>query len=85
MAQKITAEQIAAIARQLAEIAAVFNPGAAASVVAVIEVGTELNNLIKDIRLQENGQEAAVWAEVRDDYAESLDAFNAAASAHAID
>lgn len=82
---KVTAEQLAAIARQLAEIAAVFNPGAAASVIAVVEVGTELNNLIKDIRTQENGQESQVWAEVRDDYQESLDAFNAAAAAHAND
>lgn len=79
---KVTAEQLAAIARQLAEIAATFNPGAAASVIGVIEVGTELNNLIKDIRTQENGQEAAVWNEVRNDYQESLDAFNAAAGQH---
>lgn len=80
---KVTAEQIAAIARQLAEIAAVFNPSAAQSVVAVIEVGTELNDLIKNIRTQENGQESAVWAEVRDDYQDSLNAFNAAAGEHA--
>jgi hypothetical protein len=77
------AEKIKAVALQLTEIAATFNPGIAGSIAALINAGTELNTIIKDIKEQTEANRAEVWDTVRTDFADSLEDFRNIAAVHA--
>lgn len=72
----MNAEQIAALGARLVEIAAMFSPahaGALRSVVAVVGVASELNDLVRAIR--DNDPE--MWAQVSADYGDALAGFQA--------
>ena len=72
-------EQIATLGQRLVEIAAMFSPahaGALRSVVAVVGVASELNDLVRAIR--DNDPE--MWAQVSADYGDALAGFQASAT-----
>jgi hypothetical protein len=71
----MTAEQIAAMAKKLAELAAVFSPANAAAILALLEIGAEFNHMIADIKQQTKANEAEVWEQVRSHSAGALIAF----------
>ena len=73
----MNAEQIATLGQRLVEIAAMFSPGHAAAigtVVKVVGVASELNDLVRAIR--DNDPE--MWAQVSADYGDALAGFQAA-------
>lgn len=74
---KVTAEQITALANTLATVGAIFNPAAGATIKGLVTAGTELNNMIRNIREQTEESAAEVWEEVRADYEKSLEGFQA--------
>lgn len=77
---KLTADQIILLANALAGIGQAFNPAAAASLRALLTVGTELNNMIQSIRTND----PEMWAKVRADFGEAAAAFEASALARNI-
>lgn len=74
----LTAQQLAALAQQLAGIAAIFNPAAATTVGAVVGIGTQLWALLEQIKA--NNPE--VWEQVRSDYVASVAGFEASVAAN---
>jgi hypothetical protein len=79
---KVTAAQLLIFAEALVDLAQKFDPKDAESIRDVIDAGSDLNGLIKDIRdqTQENAQE--VWDKVRTDYSENLARFQASLTSH---
>lgn len=80
---KLTAEQIQALADELANVAAVFSPQSALAIKGLLAAGTELNALIHKVRTQTEENAPEVWAEVQKDYADSVDAFQKSVDLHA--
>lgn len=76
--KKITAAQLAQLAQQLAGIAAIWNPAAAAAVGGLVQVGTTLYALLQQVK--ENDPE--MWAAVTADYQDAVAAFEASVKAH---
>lgn len=70
---KLTAEQLAEFAKQLSALAAVFNPGAAASIQMLVLAATELNGMVKSIR--ENDPQ--LWEKSAANFKEARAAFDA--------
>lgn len=75
----MSAEQIKSIAEKLAMIAGIFNPAAAASLTALLEAGTELNDLIAAIR----SNDPELWARARADVGAAIAAWDASVIANA--
>lgn len=67
------AEQLAALAQQLAGIAAIFNPGSAAALSGLVGVGTQFFALLQQIK----ADDPDMWAKVSEDYKASLAGFEA--------
>jgi hypothetical protein len=69
----MTREQIEALARQLAGVAAIFAPGHAAAVGGLLTAATELNAILRQIR----EEDPATWAVVQRDFNAALAGFEA--------
>lgn len=68
----MNAAQIEQLAMTLASIAAVISPGNAEAIAALVKAGTELNGIIQRVRQDD----PEVWAQIRENYSEAVDAFN---------
>jgi Asp-tRNA(Asn)/Glu-tRNA(Gln) amidotransferase C subunit len=77
MTIKVSPEEIALIAQNLAAIAGVFSPANAASIALLVQAATTVNTLVQRVRSQSAEDGLQVWAAVRTDYALSLSAFEA--------
>lgn len=66
-------EQIQAFAQQFSALAAIFNPGAAASIQLLVAAATQLNEMIGTIK--KNDPE--MWNKVADDFNAAVAAFDA--------
>lgn len=69
----MTQEQLAQFAKQMVALAAIFNPGAAASVELLIAAATQLNEMVASIKRNDPD----MWDKVSKDYKDSLAAFDA--------
>lgn len=74
---KFTPEQIAAIAEQLAGVAAVFAPGSAMAIGLLIKAGAELNTLVGAIKAQTEADAPEVWAQVQRDFSDAVSVWDA--------
>lgn len=72
---QITQQQLLALAQQLGGLAAIFNPGSAAAIGGLVQVGTQLFALLQQIR----ANDPAMWEAVRTDFTAALAEFEAAA------
>jgi hypothetical protein len=75
----VTADDIAAAARNLAAIAGVFKPKEAAAFALLVEAASHLNTLVRKIAAQTEADSPAVWAEVQTDFTASISAWEASA------
>lgn len=73
----LTKEQIEQIASTLTALAGTFAPDNAKSIVQLIAIATQLNNVIDSIKNQTEETKAEVWAEVRSNYADAVAEFEA--------
>ena len=73
----LTAEQIAALAPQLGGIAAIFNPGSAAAIGGLVQVGTQLFAMLQQIK----ANDPEMWAKVSADYRDAVAGFEASVQA----
>lgn len=79
---QITAEQIEDLGKKLVQIAAIFNPESALVIGGVVEAASELNTIVREIRSQSEANAPEVWNQVRKDYGDALNAFNASVQDH---
>lgn len=68
----MNAQQIEDLAMALSSIAAVISPQNAEAIAALVKAGTELNGIIKRVK----DEDPEVWAQIRENYSEAVDAFN---------
>lgn len=71
----IDANKIKAIVTVLEAAAAIYAPGSAPAVAALLNAATQLNGLIGEIRSQTDADAQAVWDKVRTDYSDALAEF----------
>lgn len=76
---KFTAAELQAALLAAAQLAAAFDPKDAAIISGLMEAGTKIVGMIREIASQTKETEAAVWANVTQNYSASLSAFEAAA------
>lgn len=81
--EKITGEQIAEIGDKILDVATIFDPADAAAIKALLEAGTQLNNMIQKIKNQSDANRQAVWDDVRTNYSDAVAAFEESAASHA--
>jgi Pyruvate/2-oxoacid:ferredoxin oxidoreductase gamma subunit len=74
---KLTQEQVMAIAAQLAGLAAIFNPAAAGSISALVGIGTQLATMINAVRTND----PELWAKVTADFDAAKAGFEASVAA----
>lgn len=75
---KLTAEQIAALAQQLAAIAATFNPAAASTIGPLFGIGSQFVAMLQKLREDTEGLDPALWKEISEKYGLQVDGFRAA-------
>lgn len=68
--------QLELIAQTLLRLADTYKPKEAALLSELFLVAKELSVLLKDIRSQTEEESPEVWEKVREDFADSLQAFN---------
>jgi hypothetical protein len=77
--KKLTQEQVMAIAAQLAQLAAIFNPAAAGSIGALVGIGAQLTAMINAVRTND----PEMWARVSADFEDAKAKFEASVAAQA--
>ncbi len=73
----MTKQQLEALAQTLMGLAKAFVPGDAGIIAGVVEVATDLNNAIHDIKNQSDANAQEVWNNVRTNAADAVEKFEA--------
>lgn len=64
--------QLELIAQTLLRLAQVYKPHEAALIAELFAAGKELNDLLRDIRVQTEAEAPEVWAKVREDFGDAV-------------
>jgi hypothetical protein len=78
----ITKAQLTALGEQLIVLAATFSPKNAEAIESLVKVGTQLNNVIHDIRDQTDEDAQAVWETVKTNAEDAIAEYQASVEQH---